>query len=265
VLARSLRLGALLLLVAPWMPAPVAAQARQGFEGMWSDPPATPEGAFCDGYCTDAGLARLKALLDDPANDARSYTELSMEADNYQRQQYLRPKLSAAALKDYPLRVETDPGYLRCQPWGLARQMVARHQLEIRRRGDQLDMRYGEWDAKRTVYLDGRWRPANQPPSLMGHSVGRFDGQTLVIETTGLAPDRTPWQAEHSDQLRVVERYTRSQDGNLLTLTATFEDPITLTEPLVLKKVWTWAPKAEIAPYKDCKPPAEPISTGGRR
>ena len=40
---------------------------------MWSDPPAIADDWFCAGFCTDAGLERLNAFLDDPANDTRPY------------------------------------------------------------------------------------------------------------------------------------------------------------------------------------------------
>jgi len=162
----------------------------------------------------------------------------------------------------FPLDPADDPGFLRCEPWGLARQMFAPHQLEIRQRGkDQIELRYGEWDARRTIYMDGRKHPANQAPSRLGHSVGRWDGDTLVIETSGIAANITAnlasWSTKHSDQLRVVERYTRSQDGKTLLLTATMEDPATLREPLVLKKIWRWAPEQQITPYENCERPTE--------
>jgi hypothetical protein len=212
---------------------------------MWSDPPATAEDWFCSGWCTDTGLERLNALLDDSANDARPYDVLSAEANTFQLEQYIRPRLSPAALKTYPLDNATDPGFLRCEPWGVVRNVVARHQLEIRRQGnDRLDMRYGEWDARRTVYLDSRPRPANQPPSPMGHSVARYERDALVIETTGIAPNRTSFRTEHSTRMRMTERYTRSADGQRLFLSATLADPVMLREPVVLKKIWSWAPAA---------------------
>jgi hypothetical protein len=252
----------LVLILFAWIPSPTGAQSRRNLEGMWSDPPVTAEGAFCGFSCTDAGLNRLNALLDNPANDARPFEELQAEAKAYERE-YLRSKLTAAALETYPLDPADDPGFLRCEPWGLARQMIAPHQLEIRRRGnDRMELRYGEWDARRTIFLDGRKRPANQAPTVMGHSVGRWDGETFVVETSGIAaniaglPDLTT-TAKHSDQLRVVERYTRSKDGNTLSLTATMEDPWSLREPVVLKKIWRWAPEQKITPYENCERPTE--------
>jgi hypothetical protein len=248
----------LVAILLTWIPESTAAQSSSSRpEGMWSDP-VTIVGRFCFGWCTDVGIDRLNALLDDPANDARPFAELQAAAANYQRDTYIRPRLTAAALKTYPLDPADDPGFLRCEPWGLARQMFAPHQIEIRQRGnDRVELRYGEWDAKRTVFLDGRKRPANQTPSRLGHSVGRWEGETLVVETSGVARNQTSWRSEHSDQLRVVERFTRSADGTTLLLTATLADPWSLREPLVLKKIWRWAPEQQITPYEDCERPTE--------
>src|SRR6202023_2520581 len=81
------------------IPAFAEAQAPAGkFAGMWSDPPATITGDFCASWCTDAGIERLNALLDDPANDARPLGQLRAQADNYQREQYLRSRFTGDAL-----------------------------------------------------------------------------------------------------------------------------------------------------------------------
>jgi len=225
---------------------------------MWSDPPPTAVGTFCFFACTDAGIERLNALMDDPANDARPFPELQTEASRHQRDNYLRLRLTEAALETYPLDPADDPGFLRCEPWGLAKQMFAPHQLEIRRTGiDRIELRYGEWEAVRTVHLDGRTPPADVGPSRLGYSVGRFDGDTLVVETSGVAAGITWWDSRHSDQLKVVERFTRSEDGSTLHLTATLEDPWRLREAVVAKKIWRWAPDQQITPYDACEPATE--------
>ena len=229
--------------------------ARRLVEGMWSDPPDTAVGNLCFFSCTDAAIERLNALLDDPANDARPFSELRAEADKYSRDTYLRPRLTDVALKNYPLDPADDPGLLRCEPWGLARQMFAPHQMEVRRIGeDRVELRYGEWDARRTVYMNGRTRPEREPPSAMGYSVGRWEGETLVVETSGVSAN-IAMRFEHSDQLRTIERFTRSDDGKTLWLMATLIDPVSLREPLVTKKIWRWAPESQITPYEDCERP----------
>src|SRR5262252_2829980 len=134
------------------MAASANAQAQspiKKLEGMWSDPPTTITGDFCASYCTDAGIDRLNALMDDPANDARPLAQLRTDASDYSRDKYLLPKLTDATRKTYPLDPADDPSFLRCEPYGFARQFIARHQLEIREVGkDRLQMRYGEWDAR---------------------------------------------------------------------------------------------------------------------
>jgi len=138
-------------------------EARPDFQGMWSDPPSTAEAQFCFGACTEMGLAYLNGLMDDPANDSRPYTELTAQAERHQLEEYMRPRLTTAALETFPLDPADDPGFLRCEPWGFARQIFAPHQMEIQQYDDRIEMRYGEWDARRTVYLDGRQRPGVSP------------------------------------------------------------------------------------------------------
>ncbi len=226
-------------------------------EGMWSDPPHTIADSQCYVYCTDASLSRLEELLDDPANDDRPLSELTQAAGRYQREQYFRPRFTAAALENYPRDPADDPGFLRCEPWGFVKQIFSPHQLEIRRYDDRVEMRYGEWEARRTVYLDGRAAPDDYSPSLLGWSVGRYEGDTLVIETSSVRGNLTFWGAEHSDQLTAVERYTRPDDGQRLLLSVTVDDPWSLKQPVVLKKVWSWAPDQEISAYENCEPPTE--------
>jgi hypothetical protein len=247
----------LLVVLLAW-PVDSAAQSPppSKLEGMWSDPPVTIMTRFCATWCTDAGIERLNALLDNPANDSRPVAQILAEAQAYQRDTYVKSRMTPAALKGFPIDPADDPGLLKCEPWGLARQMFVQHQLEIRRLdASRMELHYGEWDARRVVYMDGRKRPAGQAPTRLGHSVGRWEGDSLVVETTGVAANQTSWRARHSDQLRTVERFTRSTDGTMLLLTATFEDPWSLREPLVIKRNWRWAPTSIIAAYEDCKPP----------
>ena len=95
---------------------------RPDLTGMWSDPPPTPVDQFCFITCTDAGIARLNALLDDPANDSRPFRELMNEAARYQNEEYIRPLLTPAASKAFPL----DPAARELPPNVQARPIMAR-------------------------------------------------------------------------------------------------------------------------------------------
>jgi hypothetical protein len=229
--------------------------------GMWSDPPSTALDMFCFFACTDVGLRRLAALLDDPANDARPYPDLSADAAQHQLDEYLRPHLTDAALAAPMPDPMQDPGYLRCEPWGFARQTFAPHQLEIKQYADRVELHYGEWDAHRIVHLRERAAAADHVP--MGYSVGHYEGDTLVVETTLITPNFGPtriWEGLHSDQLTAVERYRRPSPERL-ELTAVLTDPSTFREPVELKKIWRFAPEQEIAPY-DCVPAAATVAEG---
>jgi len=90
--------------------------------------------------------------------------------------------------------------------------------------------------AHRVVYMDGRKHPAALIPSWLGHSIGRWDSDALVIDTVGFNDkfwfDRhgTP----HTEQLHIVERYTRPNYGTLVN-DVTLEDPGALAHPVKLQ------------------------------
>ncbi|HEY3158402.1 MAG TPA: hypothetical protein VGJ78_05525 [Vicinamibacterales bacterium] len=90
--------------------------------------------------------------------------------------------------------------------------------------------------AHRVVYMDGRKHPAGFIPSWLGHSIGHFEGDALVVDTVGFNDrfwfDRrgTP----HSEQLHIVERYTRPNYGTLIN-DVVLEDPGALAHPVKLR------------------------------
>lgn len=84
----------------------------------------------------------------------------------------------------------------------------------------------------RRIYTDGRKHPADLDPTYNGHSIGRWEGDTLVVDTVGLRGDlRIDRQAPHSDQLHVIERIRRVD-------ASTLEDRITLIDPKALTRPW---------------------------
>ena len=94
----------------------------------------------------------------------------------------------------------------------------------------------------RQIYLDGRALETTPIPSWMGYSVGHWDGDTLVVESSGFN-DRTWLDHDghpHTEALRVTERYRRRDFGNM-DLDVTFSDPTVYTKP------WTVKVRAELA------------------
>jgi len=104
----------------------------------------------------------------------------------------------------------------------------------------------------RLVPTDGRPHRDDVPPAYRGDSVGRWEGDTFVVDTTNFT-DNTWMSAEgrvsqHSDQLHIVERYRRV-DANTLEIEATVEDPEVLTKPwTVPKQTLVLAPFDQIMP-----------------
>jgi hypothetical protein len=92
---------------------------------------------------------------------------------------------------------------------------------------------YDQDHSVRRVYIDGRGHPANLRPAWNGHSIGRYDGDSLVIDTVGIK-DKV-WVDisghPHTDALRVTERVRRVQPGRL-------EIEVTIDDPQTYKKPW---------------------------
>ena len=92
------------------------------------------------------------------------------------------------------------------------------------------------------IYLDGRGHPADPNPAWYGHSIGHWEGDTLVVDRVGF-DSRVYLDQEshpHSDKLHIVERYHRPDLGHL-------EIEITVDDPGVLAKPWTQKRVADLA------------------
>jgi hypothetical protein len=97
-------------------------------------------------------------------------------------------------------------------------------------------MMFESADADRRIYTDGQPLPKDPEPAWLGYSVGKWEGDTLVVETAGFN-DKTWLDAmghPHSEGLRVVERYRR-RDFRHMDVQVTFDDPKTYTKPFTIK------------------------------
>jgi hypothetical protein len=107
-----------------------------------------------------------------------------------------------------------------------------------------------EGELPRQVFLDGRGHPKDFNPAWMGHSIGRWDGDTLVVDTTGFN-DKAWFSAggiPHTEKMHITERYRRVDLGHL-EIEFTIEDPDTFVKPWVIKRVAELAPNEEIQEY----------------
>ena len=102
----------------------------------------------------------------------------------------------------------------------------------------------------RQFFIDGRGLPEDPNPTWMGYSVGRWDGDTLVITTAGYN-DRTTIDLAghpHTEALRMTERYHRRDVGHL-EVQVTLDDPKAYTRPFTLPMEFTLIPDGQLIEY----------------
>jgi hypothetical protein len=110
------------------------------------------------------------------------------------------------------------------------------------------------YDMVRMIFLDGRKAEADYPNSSVGFSSGHWEGDTLVVETTHLEPATiTNNGLDHSDKVRVLERFKLGADGKTLLSTQEFEDPDMLENRGVRFISWSKEPGQHVFPY-ECDP-----------
>jgi hypothetical protein len=126
-----------------------------------------------------------------------------------------------------------------CLPWGPNYSTSQRRAKLVQTPG--LILILDEDLTYRQIFLDGRQLETNPNPSWMGYSVGRWEGDTLVVESFGFN-DRTWLDSNghpHSEALRTTERYRRRDFGHL-------DIEVTLNDPAAYARPWTVALRAEL-------------------
>lgn len=129
---------------------------------------------------------------------------------------------------------ELEP-HTRCKPSGVARQFLTPYGVEFVEL-PELQRLYifdiGGPHTWRTVYMDGRSHPARPVPSYYGHSIGWWDGDTLVVDTLGFN-EAFWWDRDglpHTARLHTIERFTRT-DQATIRYELTIDDPGAYTAP----------------------------------
>ena len=156
----------------------------------------------------------------------------------------------AAGLADSrPYGLAIDP-VMSCLPAGFPRVFLSvRVNFEIDQTRDRVIQLFETHRLSRIIYTDGRALPDGAPPSFMGQSVGKWDGDALVVETIGLMGGDTTWLDRaghpHTDALRVTERYRRP-DQDTLEIEFLINDPGAYTRPWGGKQVYKLQPDWEL-------------------
>ena len=211
------RLAALVLLAssaplaAQWLtlPTPGVPRTADGKPDL-----SAPAPRFTDGHPDLSGLWRLRGITGDLFDESK-VREWARELTQEREQSFFGD----------------EPGK-QCLPRGPAYLTVG-DQLRRIVQGSTLIAILNEDLTHRQIFMDGRALEPNPSPTWMGYSVGRWDRDTLVVESNGFN-DKTWLHNEglsHTEGLRVTERYRRLDFGHL-QVDVTYEDPGTFDAPL---------------------------------
>ncbi|HEY2383571.1 MAG TPA: hypothetical protein VGK48_20545 [Terriglobia bacterium] len=212
----------------------------------WKNMPRTPDGKI-----------DMKAP---PRRMADGHVDLSgfwMPADNVKHLLNLaadmKPEdipLTPGAKALYQDRIDTNgkdhPG-VHCLPSGIPEKENIPDGLKLVHAPDLLIFLYESRTIYRQVFTDGRSLPKDAEPTWMGYSVGRWEGDTLVIETIG--QNGKTWLDMRglpgTESLRVVERFTRPAIGTI-NIDVTIDDPMAYTKPWSAKLSWKLIPDTDL-------------------
>ena len=134
-----------------------------------------------------------------------------------------------------------------CTPWPAPMIMALPMLRTIAVSDDRVEIDFDWMGAKRLVRLDLDQHPSGLQPTLQGHSIGRWDGETLVIETIAFTPhdEGAGYGVPGSIEKRLVERLALTADGSRLRYEFTVEDPLSLTAPANYAMDWIHRPDLE--------------------
>ncbi|MGE0113851.1 MAG: hypothetical protein AB7T07_03040 [Steroidobacteraceae bacterium] len=137
---------------------------------------------------------------------------------------------------------EHDPG-VACLPPGMLQNMLIPYSAQIEMRPVQVTI-ITEWAGDtRRIYIDDRGHPEDFDATRQGHSIGRWEGDVLVVDTVGISSD-TALNSQlmpHSDQLHVIERFREYKPG-FLEIRYHVEDSLALAKPYEYKLIWKRSP-----------------------
>jgi hypothetical protein len=164
----------------------------------------------------------------------------------------VKPAALAAAAKWRP---EDDMVLSRaCLPPSIVYTMQGPFPMEIHQATELIVIKLEYFDLVRIIFMDGRRHPTNAPHSKVGHSVGRWEGSTLVVDTTHISASTiTNNGLDHSDNVHVIERFWLSPDAKTLFAQQEFEDPDVLENRGVRFMAWDRVPGEFVFPY-ECDP-----------
>jgi hypothetical protein len=160
-----------------------------------------------------------------------TYTAEPPEMTDWGKEKYLANKPSNGP-RTHSLKETDDPVLKLCLPPGTPRIYLQPFPFQIVQTPKAIFMLFEYDHTIRQIFVDGRAHPDDVTPTYMGHSIGKWEGNDLVVDTVGF--NEKSWLDRdghpHSDQLDVIERFHRT-DFNNMQIDITMEDPKALAKP----------------------------------
>ena len=213
---------------------PRAANGKPDLSGIWI---ATGAIGLMEGAEAAAAARAADAAAGRPPPNTGEAPPYNPEAEA-QRQYFLS-------------RRGIDDPMARCLLTGVPRIQFRPLPFEIVQLPNRVIILYEIHHAFRIIPTDGRPHPEDAEPSYLGESVGRWDGDTLVVDVRHF--NTNTWLAGvgsiHTEDLRVTERYTRDSHDTI-RYEATMEDPAVLTRPWTIRETFRLRPDERIREYE---------------
>ena len=212
------------------------------------------------------GTINLGAPIGEPAGTWEGAEPLATDPNNYEARIGRAERPGRIHIDNVPLqpwaraivkmredRFLADEPYTRCKPSPAARSFGTAYGVELLNLpGTERIYVFmiGGTHSFREIFMDGRTHPRVLSPSYFGHSIGWWEGDTLVIDTVGF--NEGAWMERfgmpHTDQLHTIERVTRV-DFTTIDYAITIDDPGAYTAPWTSGYIKKWQPRTELFEY----------------
>ena len=212
-------------------PAPRSREGRVDLSGIWlSEPDPNGTRGGIEGIVAPRYMVNIMADLKPQEMPFQPWAEA------------LFKQRAANLLRDNPM--------IRCLPAGVPRLDAYTHPYKIVQTPELVVILYESQTMFRQIFVDGRELPKDPEPSWMGYSVGRWDGDVLVVDTVGFN-DQTWLDGlghPHSEAMRLTERFKRVNIGRL-EIEVVIDDPKAYTRPLKYMQPQALLPDTELLEY----------------
>jgi hypothetical protein len=221
-------------------PAPRSSKGKPDLSGVWQIEP--PPAGEIERLLGDLGADTVPG--DDPSTFSKYFFDIL--ADFKPEEAPIRPEVAAVFRK----RAESfgkDSPDSHCLPIGIPRIALLAVPFKIIQTPRLIVVLYEADNTRRQVYTDGRILPIDPQPAWLGYSIGKWEGDTLVVDTAGFN-DKSWLDSSghpHSEALHIQERFHRRDFGHM-DVQVNIDDPKSYTKPFTIKFTELLLPDTDI-------------------